>query len=117
MRSDSDLVSAASAGDQSALAEIYDRYADRIHDFCHSMLRDRHEAADAMQEEQGGTSLRTLGQLNRAVAARVMCSGISATGEVRICLQACVLITSTALTSCSSQVRLNRYVYSVRLCE
>ena len=33
MRSDSDLVSAASAGDQSALAEIYDRYADRIHDF------------------------------------------------------------------------------------
>ena len=50
MRSDSDLVSAASAGDQSALAEIYDRYADRIHDFCHSMLRDRHEAADAMQD-------------------------------------------------------------------
>ena len=50
MRSDSGLVSAASAGDQSALAEIYDRYADRIHDFCHSMLRDRHEAADAMQD-------------------------------------------------------------------
>ncbi len=68
-------------------------------------------------KESAVGSVSSTVELNRAVAARVMCSGISATGEVRICLQACVLITSTALTSCSSQVRLNRYVYSVRLCE
>jgi len=47
---DSELVAAARTGDQGAFAAIYDRYADRLHDFCHSVLRDRHEAADAMQD-------------------------------------------------------------------
>ena len=47
---DAELVRGARSGDRSAFAEIYDRYADRIHDFCHSMLRDRAEAADAMQD-------------------------------------------------------------------
>jgi RNA polymerase sigma factor (sigma-70 family) len=47
---DADLVGAYLAGDIDAFAQIYDRYADRIHDFCHSVLRDRAEAADAMQD-------------------------------------------------------------------
>jgi hypothetical protein len=63
-----------------------------------------------------GSVLSTV-QLNRAVAARIMASGVSAGGEVRICLQPCVLITSTAVMSDSSQTPLNRYVYSVRLCD
>ena len=41
---------AARTGNRSAFAAIYDRYADRIHDFAASMLRDRHEAADVLQE-------------------------------------------------------------------
>ncbi len=56
-------------------------------------------------------------QLHRAVAARIMAAGISAGGEVSICLQPCVLITSTAVMSSSSQATSNRYVYSVRLCD
>ncbi|MBM3672032.1 MAG: sigma-70 family RNA polymerase sigma factor [Actinobacteria bacterium] len=47
---DAELVDAARSGDQAAFAAIYDRYADRLHDFCHSVLRDRHDAADAMQD-------------------------------------------------------------------
>ncbi|MFL6126356.1 RNA polymerase sigma factor [Actinophytocola sp.] len=48
--SDSELVSGVLAGDRDAFAAIYDRYADRLHDFCHSVLRDRDEAADAVQD-------------------------------------------------------------------
>jgi len=47
---DATLVAAAREGDREAFAAIYDRYADRIHDFCCSVLRDRVEAADAMQD-------------------------------------------------------------------
>src|SRR6266545_4663680 len=49
-RSDAELVAAAMAGDRGAFAAIYDRYADRLHDFCWSLLRDRDEAADATQD-------------------------------------------------------------------
>jgi len=49
-RSDAELVAAAAAGDRGAFAAIYDRYADRLHDFCWSLLRDRDEAADATQD-------------------------------------------------------------------
>jgi RNA polymerase sigma factor (sigma-70 family) len=49
-RSDAELVAAAVAGDRGAFAAIYDRYADRLHDFCWSLLRDRDEAADATQD-------------------------------------------------------------------
>ncbi|MEJ7592539.1 MAG: hypothetical protein WKF77_13385 [Planctomycetaceae bacterium] len=63
-----------------------------------------------------GSVLSTV-QLHRAVAARIMASGFSAGGEVRICLQPCVLITSTAVMSPTSQATSNRYVYSVRLCD
>ncbi|MEX0663598.1 MAG: sigma-70 family RNA polymerase sigma factor [Acidimicrobiia bacterium] len=50
VQGDAELVTATRSGDQAAFAAIYDRYADRLHDFCHSVLRDRHEAADAMQD-------------------------------------------------------------------
>ena len=41
---------AAADGDRRAFAEIYDRYADRLHDFCIGMLRDRDSAADCVQD-------------------------------------------------------------------
>ncbi len=47
--SDAELACAA-AGDRAAFAAIYDRYADRLHDFCIGMLRDRDAAADCVQE-------------------------------------------------------------------
>jgi RNA polymerase sigma factor (sigma-70 family) len=59
---DAVLARAVAAGDMSALAGIYDRYADRLHDYCWSVLRDRDEAADAVQEVFI-TAARRLGQL------------------------------------------------------
>lgn len=47
---DAELAVAAAAGDPHALAAIYDRYADRLHDFCIGMLRDREAAADCVQD-------------------------------------------------------------------
>ena len=47
---DSELAVRVAAGDRAALAAVYDRYADRLFDFCNSMLRDREEAADAVQQ-------------------------------------------------------------------
>lgn len=47
---DADLVSGSIAGDRAAFAQIYDRYADRLHDFCVGMLRDRDGAADCVQD-------------------------------------------------------------------
>ncbi len=47
---DAQLVAGALAGDRNAYAAIYDRYADRIHDFCSSILRSRADAAAALQE-------------------------------------------------------------------
>jgi RNA polymerase sigma factor (sigma-70 family) len=47
---DADLVRGSVAGDRTAFAQIYDRYADRLHDYCVRMLRDRDGAADCVQE-------------------------------------------------------------------
>ena len=47
---DATLVAAARRGDQAAWGTIYDRYADRLHDHCWSILRDEHEAADALHD-------------------------------------------------------------------
>ena len=47
---DGTLARAAAAGDRAAFAAIYDRYADRLHDFCIGMLRDRDAAADCVQD-------------------------------------------------------------------
>jgi RNA polymerase sigma factor (sigma-70 family) len=44
------LAVATAAGDRNAFAEIYDRYADKLHDFCIGMLRDRDSAADCVQD-------------------------------------------------------------------
>lgn len=49
-RTDTELVTGVLAGDRDAFAAVYDRYADRLHDFCWSVLRDRDEAADAVQD-------------------------------------------------------------------
>jgi hypothetical protein len=61
------------------------------------------------------SSILSMAQLNRAVAARIMACGVSPNGDVRVVLQPCILITSTAIMSSSPQATLNRYVYSVRL--
>jgi len=47
---DADLALAAARGDQIAFTAIYDRYADRLHDFCSGMLRDPDAAADCVQD-------------------------------------------------------------------
>lgn len=47
---DASLVAATRSGDRDAWAEIYDRYADKLHDFCWSVLRDHHEAGDALHD-------------------------------------------------------------------
>lgn len=47
---DADLVGRARAGERDAWAAIYDRYADRLHDHCWAILRDEHEAADALHD-------------------------------------------------------------------
>jgi RNA polymerase sigma factor (sigma-70 family) len=47
---DAELARAAAAGDRAAFAGIYDRYVDRLHDFCIGMLRDRDAAADCVQD-------------------------------------------------------------------
>ena len=48
--SDAELACAAAAGDRRAFAGIYDRYANRLHDFCVGMVRDRDAAADCVQD-------------------------------------------------------------------
>ena len=48
--SDAELAGAAVAGDRAAFARIYDRYADRLYDFCVGMVRDGEAAADCVQE-------------------------------------------------------------------
>ena len=48
--SDGDLARAAADGDRQAFAEIYDRYADRLYDFCIGLLGDRDAAADCAQD-------------------------------------------------------------------
>jgi RNA polymerase sigma factor (sigma-70 family) len=48
--SDAELARASAAGDKRAFAVIYDRYADRLHDFCVGMLADRDGAADCVQD-------------------------------------------------------------------
>jgi RNA polymerase sigma factor (sigma-70 family) len=48
--SDAELVRASAVGDRTAFAAIYDRYADRLHDFCVGILADREGAADCVQD-------------------------------------------------------------------
>lgn len=59
---DAALASAAADGDRAAFAAIYDRYADRLHDFCTGVLRDRDAAADCVQDTFCSAATK-LGQL------------------------------------------------------
>jgi len=48
--SDSALVTRVLGGDRTAFATVYDRYADRLYDFAHSMLRNPEDASDAVAD-------------------------------------------------------------------
>jgi RNA polymerase sigma factor (sigma-70 family) len=48
--SDAELARAAAAGDRAALGAIYNRYAPRLHDYCVTVVRDHHTAADCVQD-------------------------------------------------------------------
>jgi len=50
MASDGELVQRYVAGDRNALGDIYERYADRVHDLCMAMLHSSDDAADAFQD-------------------------------------------------------------------
>ena len=56
-------------------------------------------------------------KLTRPVAVRVVQIGTSVGGPVRVTLQPCVLVTSTAVNATDARAPLNRYIYSVRLTE
>src|SRR5438105_9388743 len=47
---DSQIVAAVVAGDPEGLAAAYDRYAAPLYAFCHSLLNDQADAADAVQD-------------------------------------------------------------------
>jgi hypothetical protein len=47
---DAELAVAAAGGNQLAFSAIYDRYADRLYDFCVGMLGDGDAAADCVQD-------------------------------------------------------------------
>lgn len=59
---DAELVAGLRAGDRQSFAEVYDRYADRLFDFCLAMLRDRDDAADAVHDTMLA-AVRRIGQL------------------------------------------------------
>ncbi len=49
-RPDAVLVARVLDGDRDAFASVYDRYADRLYDFAHSMLRNPEDASDAVAD-------------------------------------------------------------------
>lgn len=55
--------------------------------------------------------------LKRPVSARVVQVTNAVSGSLKVVLQPCVITTSTAVTAPSPTANLNRYIYSVRLCE
>ena len=69
MQDDAALVEAIRAGDRDGWAVVYDRYADRLHDYCWSILRDRDEAADALHDAFL-TATEKIGQLRDASRLR-----------------------------------------------
>lgn len=66
---DADLVAGVLAGDRSAFAGVYEKYADRLHDFAFSMTRNREEAADAVADSFV-VMAEKLGQLRDATRLR-----------------------------------------------
>src|SRR5688572_9226288 len=63
-RTDPELVAAHLSGDQSALATIYDRYADPLYDTAAAMLGDRYEAED-LTHDVFVVASRKVGQLRQ----------------------------------------------------
>jgi len=51
-----ELARVAATGDRQAFAAIYDRHADRLHDFCVGMLRNRDAAASSAPPENPPTT-------------------------------------------------------------
>lgn len=47
---DAAMVELARRDPQAGFAAIYDTYGDRLHDYCYSILRSRHDAVEALQE-------------------------------------------------------------------
>ncbi len=47
---DERLAQALAAGDPSALIQVMDRYAARLYDYCHALLRDQEQAAGALHD-------------------------------------------------------------------
>ncbi|CRK58512.1 hypothetical protein [Alloactinosynnema sp. L-07] len=56
-------MTAIQAGDRDAFAAMYDRYADHLYDFCVGVLRDKHDAEDAVQDTFA-LAVQQLGQLD-----------------------------------------------------
>lgn len=50
MQNDRQLVEHLAAGDTSALGDLFRAYGDRLHDYCWSVMRSPHDAADAVQD-------------------------------------------------------------------
>ena len=83
---DAELACAAAAGDRHAFARIYDRYADRLFNFCIGMLADRDAAADCVQEVFC-TAAAGLGQLHEPDKLRPWLYGIARNEALR-CIRA-----------------------------
>lgn len=49
-KTDAELVAAGAGGDDSAFADLYERYFDRVYDFVRRMVRDADDAADVAQD-------------------------------------------------------------------
>lgn len=58
---DQRLAQALRAGDQTALAQIYDTYAPRLYDYCHVLLRDQEAASLALHDSLISVSERIAG--------------------------------------------------------
>jgi RNA polymerase sigma factor (sigma-70 family) len=66
---DADLVRRAATGDRDAWASIYDRYADRLHDYAWTIVRNREDAEDALQDTFVAAASK-IGQLRDPSALR-----------------------------------------------
>ncbi len=66
---DADLVRSAATGDRDAWASIYDRYADRLHDYAWTIVRNREDAEDALQDTFVAAASK-IGQLRDPSALR-----------------------------------------------
>ena len=81
---DSQIVAAVVAGDPEGLAAAYDRYAAPLYAFCHSLLNDQADAADAVQDTFIIASAR-LDRLRIPICSGHGCSPWPATSVIAGC--------------------------------